>query len=238
MPLFDESTIEASHQRLASFISADIEALQACTDLVRKALLAQDHPRTDINAHRSYLAASMIGFRIVNHAGAATSLLDRGYFAEAVSLMRNIAEIGMQLLDISERPKHLLEWSVAGGFRENRKFRRHELKGRVKDQLKLVYFDKYFDEFSELGTHSSSVTIILHHDGERLQIGPHHNPRLFTLGYRDLSQLVWHASEIGKLAYEKIFGVSPAALFPIEAERFDRTWIGISGPADDKAWAG
>ena len=220
MPLFDETMVEASHHRLASLVFADIRALTASTDLATKALLAQDFPRSDADEHRKFLAASVVGFRLIHGAGATTKLIDAGYFVQAIALMRDIAELGMLYLDFSEHPDHLIEWSRSAGKYQNRKFRAPKLRERISDKAKVDFLDDYFDFFSELGTHPSSISIQLHHGVERFHIGPHVNAKLFATTYRELSRLVWHVCDAGGIAYKALFDADPAETHPQEFELF------------------
>jgi hypothetical protein len=227
MSIFDESIVEAGHQRLASTISAEIEALVASTDLIRKALLHQDRPRNDPDCHADYLAASSLGFRIVNNVGAASRLLDCGYFVQAAALFRDIAEIGMLVLAFSATPDSLRDWrnSVEKRYRT---FGRTKLREMAADRVKFNFLDQYFNAYSEYGAHPSSISIIAHHDGLQFQIGPHVNAELYRKSYRELAVLTWHVTDAAGDAYKSIFKSDLSQTFPDEAQRFAHAWNSIA----------
>lgn len=229
MSIFDESVseVEASHQRLASVVSDEVEVLVACADLIRKTLLYQDIARHDAEEHADYLAVSQLGFRLVNDMGAATKLLDCGYFVQAAAVIRDIAEIGMLALYFAQEPEKARAWRLALNERY-KKFGRRALSGKVNDGRKFAFLDRHFNTFSEYGTHPSSTAIIAHFDGTRLHIGPHFNEALYRYTIRDLAILSWHVTDACGDAYLKLFHVSVADLYPAETHRFVRSQSSIA----------
>ncbi|MBP2561081.1 hypothetical protein J2857_003850 [Neorhizobium galegae] len=232
MSIFDEREVEAGHHRLASAISAQVEVLVASTDLLRKALLHQDVARHDPEEHADYLAASQLGFRIVNQVGAATKLLDCGYFVQAAGLLRDIAEIGMLALYFTEIPEDVRQWRKLSGKDQWKKFSPMKLntKPRLKGTARFASLYEKFHFFSDYGTHPSSTSIIAHHDGNRFHIGPHVNAQLYINTYSDLANLTWHTTDACGNAYFSIFSVSAADLYPKETQRFIESWNGIAPP--------
>ncbi len=230
MAIFDESSIEASHNRLASAISAQVEALAASVDLIRKALLYQDIGRSDAENHADYLAVSQLGFRVVNDVGAATKLLDCGYFVQAAGLLRDISEIGMLALHFSVSPQEITLWRSLDGRRQSNKFGPKTLRenAKLRDSNKLSYLDERFRLFSDYGTHPSTTSIIAYHDGLRFHIGPHFNENIYLKTYHDLADITWHVTDACGDAYYAIFKVSAADILPAEMQRFQLAWNGIA----------
>lgn len=233
MSIFDESEVEAGHHRLASAVSAQVDVLVASVDLIRKALLHQDIARADPEEHADYLAISQLGFRVVNHVGAATKLLDCGYFVQAAGLLRDITEIGMLALYFTEVPEDVRQWRKLTGKDQWKKFGPMKLnaKPQLKDSARFAFLYEKFHFFSDYGTHPSSTSIIAHHDGNRFHIGPHINKRLYVNTYSDLANLTWHTTDACGDAYFSIFNVSAAGLYPTETRRFIQSWDGIAHSA-------
>lgn len=227
MSIFDESDVEAGHLRLASAISESWEILAASTDLIRKVLLAEDRIRTKEPERRTYIAASVLDFRIVNGAGAATKLLDYGYFIQATGLFRDISEFGMLMLLFSEQPRELEVWRQAESDR-HKMFGRSQLKQKIKNLDEFDFFNNYFNAFSEFGTHPSAVSVVAHLDGSDWHIGPHVNERLYIDGYRDLSLLVWRTTNACGATYKAIFGAVAGEDFAIEVARYQNAWERIA----------
>jgi hypothetical protein len=223
MSIFDESSVEAGHKRLASSISTSVEALAASTDLIRKVVLYEDKARIDAGEHADYLTASILSCRIVNDVGAATKLLDCGYFTQAASMYRDISETAMLMMYFSERPEELKIWREAGESRY-KKFSRGNLSVNIADKKRFDFFNKYFNSFSEFGTHPSPASIVAHLSGNQRHIGPHVNEELYILLYRDLSILVWDATDICGIAYKAIFKDETESIFPSETARFRSAW--------------
>lgn len=231
MSIFDEREVEASHHRLASTISAQVEVLVASADLIRKALLHQDIVRSDPEEHADYLAVSQqFGFRLVNDIGAATKLLDSGYFVQAAGLLRDIAEIGMLALYFVEAPKEVRRWRKLTGRDLSNAFGPGALRLKLKGSAKLAFLNERFRLFSDYGTHPSPTSIIAHHDGIRFHIGPHINEQLYMTTYSDLANLTWHTTDACGDTYFSIFNVSAADLYPTETQRFIESWNGIAPP--------
>ncbi|WP_281977275.1 hypothetical protein [Pseudorhizobium flavum] len=230
MAIFDESNVEASHHRLASSISAQVEALAASVDLIRKALLYQDIGRDEPKDHGDYLAVSQLGFRVVNDAGAASKLLDCGYFVQAAGLLRDLAEIGMLSLHFSNVPQDITLWRSLNGRKQADKFGPQALrkKPHLKDCSKLSYLDARFRLFSDYGAHPSTTSIVAHHDGVRFHIGPHFNEYLYVNTYRDLADLTWHVTDACGDAFHAIFRIAVADILPAETQRFSLAWKGIA----------
>lgn len=229
MSIFDESSVEASHNRLASSVCAQVEALAASVDLIRKALLYQDIGRHDPKDHGDYLAVSQLGFRVVNDVGAATKLLDCGYFVQAASLLRDIAEIGILALHFAVSPRDITLWRSLNGPNQSNQFGPKVLrKGHLQGSDKLAYLDERFRLFSDYGTHPSTTSIVAHHDGARFHVGPHFNEDIYLSTYRDLADLTWHFTDACGDAYCAIFKVSVADILPAETQRFRLAWNGIA----------
>ncbi|WP_454287305.1 hypothetical protein [Rhizobium arsenicireducens] len=230
MSIFDESSVEASHNRLASSVSAQVEALAASVDLIRKALLYQDIGRHDPKDHGDYLAVSQLGFRVVNDVGAATKLLDCGYFVQAASLLRDIAEIGILALHFAVSPRDITLWRSLNGRNQSNQFGPPALrrKPHLKDSSKLSYLDERFNLFSDYGAHPSTTSIIAHHNGVRFHIGPHFNENIYIDTYRDLADLTWHVTDACGDAYCAAFHISVADILPSETQRFRLAWNGIA----------
>lgn len=214
-----------------------MEVLVASADLIRKALQYQDIQREKPEEHADYLAISQLGFRVVNDIGAATRLLDCGYFVQAAGLCRDIAEVGMLALLFSEKPETLRDWRTAGELRY-RRFGRPALKGEISQAEKFQLLDGFFNTFSQFGTHPSAETLIAHHDGSHFHIGPHINKRLYIDLHRDLAFLTWHTTDACGDAYRAIFGIRAEELFPEETQRFIDSWEAISGPRPDDSSIG
>jgi len=114
--------------RLAFSINKQIEVLVACTDLIRKSGLAWRAQSEDNEDIADYLAASsQIAFRVVNDVGAATKLIDCGYFAQAGTLCRAIAEAGLLALFFSEYPGELRRWRTIPTSKRYKVFSRSQL---------------------------------------------------------------------------------------------------------------
>lgn len=223
MALFDETEVEAGHLRLAFLVSRELAACFVCADLIRKVLLAHvelEGQQPDDRADR--LAAETLGYRVVNAAGAVSKLIDAGYFVQAASLFRDIAETGMLFLYFAEKPTELRNWRLSEGRERYRRFGRSKLKDLVQDQAKFSDLDSLFDTYSEFGTHPSAVSIIGHSDGSNLYIGPHINPDLYVKFYQQLADLLWHVTYMGRLAYGAVFKEGPNGLFNEEIERFEK----------------
>ncbi|KQZ78239.1 hypothetical protein ASD64_12915 [Mesorhizobium sp. Root157] len=203
MGIFDESDIEASHKRLASSIHIYVEALCAATDLIRKALLLAPTSSNDAERAGDLIAGSVLGYRVVNDIGAATKLIDCGYFAQGSALFRDIAEIGMLALLFSKKPEQLREWRKAGKRRHG-EFGRSSIKKILGGEVEFLFFDYYFDAFSQFGTHPSAESIYFHVENNMFQIGPHYNGNVYVKSYHHLAILVSHA---------RIYAVEPTNLY-------------------------
>ncbi|QGG90295.1 hypothetical protein GH983_07360 [Agrobacterium sp. MA01] len=232
MSIFDTSSVEAGHRRLASSLSPQLEVLAASEELIRKALLFQDVPRGDQQNHADYLAVSQLGFRVANDLGAAMKLLDCGYFVQAASLLRDLCEIGMLALHFSIAPQDIRVWRSLNGQDQSNKFGPKALRKSLRPTLneKLSYLDQRFRLFSDYGTHPSATSIIAHHDGERFQTGPHLNEGLYLTTYRELAHITWHVTDACGDAYCAIFQTSVEEILPAECQRFQLAWNGISAP--------
>jgi hypothetical protein len=230
MSIFDTSSVEASHRRLASSLSPQLEALAASADVIRKALLYQDVARSDPQDHSDYLAVSQLGFRVSNNAAATTKLLDCGYFVQAASLLRDLCELGMLALHFSISPQDLRLWRSLSGRNQSNQFGPKALRKSLGPVLnkKLSYLDQRFRLFSDYGSHPSVTSIIAHHDGERFHIGPHFNQSIYVNTYRDLAEITWHVTDACGDAYRAIFRKSVAEIFPVESQRFQLAWKAIS----------
>ncbi|WP_037074222.1 hypothetical protein [Rhizobium sp. PDO1-076] len=230
--IFDESRVEASHNRLASTLSPQLEALAASVDLIKKALLHQDVDRIDPKDHADYLAVSQLGFRVFNDVGAATKLLDCGYFVQAASLLRDLSEIGMLALHFSVSPQDVARWRSLDGRQQYDRFGPRALRESLKLKFsdKLSYLDQRFRLFSNYGTHPSTTSIIAHHDGDRFHVGPHFNENIYINTYRDLADLAWHVTDACGDAYCAIFNTSVADILPAETQRFQQAWNRIAPP--------
>lgn len=223
MGIFDESDIEASHNRLASSIHIYLEALCAATDLIRKALILAPNNPTDAERAGDLLAGSVLGYRVVNDAGAATKLVDCGYFAQGSALFRDIAEIGMLALLFSKDPGQLREWRKAGEKRYGQ-FSRGQMKVKVGADPEFLFFNNYFDVFSQFGTHPSAESIYFHIENDRFQIGPHYNENLYIKSYHDLAILVCRTTQICGFVYKSLFNLDAEIHFPVENKRFTAAW--------------
>ena len=228
MSLFDESSVEAGHHRLASSISGEVEVLNAATDLICKALLAQDKPRDDPEEHARFLTISMLGFRIVNGVAATTKLLDCGYFVQAAGLCRDIAEVGMLALHFAEEPGEIAVWQKLTGKKQHEQFGPGALRRKVLDKGKIRILDQSFKTFSDYGTHPSTASIIAHHDGTHFQFFPYINEPLFINTYKDLAVLTWRSTDACGDAYRAIFGLGVNEILPLQTKRFADSWNGIA----------
>ncbi|WP_105401109.1 hypothetical protein [Neorhizobium sp. T7_12] len=232
MSIFDEREVEAGHHRLASTVSAQVEVLVASADLIRKALLHLSVARHDPEEHADYLAISqLLGFRLVNDIGAATKLLDSGYFVQAAGLLRDIAEIGMLALYFVEAPNEVRRWRKLTGRNLSNEFGPGALRLKLKGSAKLAFLNERFRLFSDYGTHPSPTSMIAHHDGTRFHIGPHVNEQLYVTSYSDLANLTWHTTDACGDAYFRIFNVYAADLYPTETQRFIQSWNEIAPPS-------
>ncbi|MDP3522951.1 MAG: hypothetical protein Q8S27_00120, partial [Hoeflea sp.] len=220
MSLFDESEVEAGHKRLASKVLVEMEVLIASTDLIRRALTANDLARTDPEEHADYLAASQLAYRAVNGVGAATRLLDCGYFIQATAICRDIAEVRMLALLFSEKPDELRRWRKVPRDERHRKYGRSKLGRGIMAQDRYSYFNTYFNTFSEFGTHPSAESILAHHDGRQFQIGPHVNERLYVTIHTDLAHLMRRITEVFDQVYSTMDGIDLTTELPSEIARF------------------
>jgi hypothetical protein len=219
MSIFDESVVEAGHQRLAFAVSNDNEALAASIDVVRKILLSPNAWTKSKAGQHSELAAMVLGFRVINGVGATTKLLDCGYFIQAAAILRDISEVGMLMLFFAENPNELQIWSEAIEKRHG-KFGRQTLKARIADKARFGLFDEFFHAFSEFGTHPSPASAIAHLDDMKLQFGAHVNETMYVTLSRDLSILVCQTTEACGLAYTTVFGPLPEVEFAQEFMRY------------------
>jgi len=231
LAIFNEDEVVGSHQRLATLISEEMEALSAAADIIRKAIQSARFPEASSERYSDFLAASQIGLRVVNNAGACSQLIDRGYFAQAASHIRDTAETAMLMQLFSEDPAQVRIWRTSGD-RRYALFGRSKLREKVKQRDKFAFFDGYFDTFSQFGGHPSAETIIVHHDGKNFQIGPHFNQNLYLWTYRDLAITTWQATDIGGELWNAMVGYEISEKFPDEVERFGVSWAGISKPLD------
>jgi len=206
-------------------------ALGAATDIIRKAILSFRFPSVSYEESADFLAASHIGLRVVNNAGACSQLIDRGYFAQAASHIRDTAETGMLALRFSEDPTQVEIWRKAEDQRHSM-FGRSALRKKIGHREKFDWFDQYFNAYSQYGGHPSAETIIAHHDGTNFQIGPHFNKKLFLLTYRDLAAVTWRATDICGDLWKAMVGSEISENFPEEVDRFSACWEGISQPLD------
>lgn len=220
--IFDESEVEAGHRRLAFSISPQIAILKASIELIRSAILREDKIRNDPEEHADYLAVSQLGFRIVNDVGAATKLLDCGYFIQAAGLLRDLSEIGMLALFFADAPGEVRQWRKLQGRQQSSKYGPTALRKKLQLQNseKLAFLDERFQLFSDYGAHPSSTSIIAHHDGKRFHTGPHVNETLYINTYKDLAHLVWCVTDACGDAYASIFGMYVADVCPDEARQF------------------
>lgn len=219
MAIFDESDIEAAHRALAHSERLELGTLTQIADLLHKSIRHVDFPRTDPTKHRQFLAASILGYRLRNNIGAATRLLDCGYFVQAASLGRDIAEIGMLFLYFHAYPEKFDRW-IDAGERRYREFGRPKIKN---DTTQYKELNKYFDLFSEFGTHPSSITIFAHHDGVNFQIGPHFNPQHHSIILYDLTRVCWLAAIEAAAFYTVMFQLDIESLFPTELAALNET---------------
>lgn len=226
MSLFDESKVEAGHQRLASSILKHIEALAASVDIVEKALMAENKVRSDSSEHADYKAISILGYRVINDVAAATKLLDCGYFIQAAALGRDIAEVGMLALYFAEKPEKISEWRLA---EENRRklFGRPALKSNILNIKRFEFLDKYFGLFSGFGTHPSADSIVALHDGQQFQRFPYVNEKLYIDIHSDIAFVTWHVVDAFGDAYRAFFHKDPSYLFPTETARFQSSFGAI-----------
>lgn len=221
MSIFDTSSVEAGHRRLASSLYQYTAALEATGVLVDAALLRQNFVRSDPQGQVRFLALSQLGFRLVNDIGAAIKLLEAGYFVQSAAFGRDMAEIGMLAIHFAGSPDDLLKWARLEGKHRYRSFGRSQLKSTVAPE-DFTYFNDRFDFFSEFGTHPSFQSIAAHMDGEQLHVGPHINQSLFQNTYRELATLAWRAADVGGLVYKAVFDLSVAELLPNEFASFMR----------------
>jgi hypothetical protein len=218
--LFDESEVEAGHSRVASTVSNSIEVLRASSEIILKVLLAKDGECVNSAERLKYLAASTLGFRVVNDAGAAAKLFDCGYFVQSAALIRDISEIGMLMLLFTEQPSELSHWAVSESDRY-KKYGRSELKRKIIRKEKFAIFNNYFDEYSEFGTHPSALSLGAHIAPDGMHIGPHVNKKLYLHGYTDLAQIVIHTTDSCGSAYEAAFGSLDREVLAAEFARFN-----------------
>lgn len=219
MSIFDTSSVEAGHRRLASSLSQYTAALEATGILVDAALLRQNFVRPDPEEQSRFLALSQLGFRLVNDIGAAIKLLEAGYFVQAAAFGRDMAEIGMLAIHFAGNPDDLSRWTRLEGTDRHNAFGRSKLKKRVAPD-EFDYFDDQFNFFSGFGTHPSFQSIAAHWDGERLHVGPHINHSLYRNSYRQLAVLAWRAADVGGLVYKAVFHDTVATLVPTEFTSF------------------
>ncbi|RCW27961.1 hypothetical protein DFR48_102455 [Ciceribacter lividus] len=214
--------------RLAFSLSAQFEVMDASLDLIEKAVLLQDIGRSDPEDHATYLAVSVLAFRATNDMRAAKKLLNCGYFVQAASLLRDIAEIGMLALYFAEFPERLPDWRRSEGTNRHNRYGRSKLRKAISEQGKFEYLDQYFDLFSEYGTHPSSASIMAHHDGQRFYVGPHFNETIYRRSIMDLASLVWHVTDACGSAYRSLFNTSLEDALAKELARFSKSWDGIA----------
>lgn len=219
MSIFDTSSVEAGHRRLASSLSEYSAAFEATAVLVDKALLRQNFLRPDPEEQARFLALSQLGFRLVNDIGAAIKLLEAGYFVQAAAFGRDMAEIGMLAIHFAGNPDDLSKWTKLEGRQRHQSFGRPQLK-KTEAPEEFDYFNNEFNFFSEYGTHPSFQSIAAHWDGEQLHVGPHINQSLFQNSYKRLAVLAWRAANIGGLVYEAVFTHPVAELLPKEFNLF------------------
>lgn len=226
MSLFDESEVEAGHQRLASSVSVHTETLTASVDLIEKTLMADNKVRINSADNADYKAISILGYRVVNDVAAATKLLDCGYFIQAAALGRDISEVGMLALYFAEKPDKISEWRLSE--KQRRKlFGRPALKSGILNTKKFDFLDKYFSLFSGFGTHPSAASIVAHYDGIQLQRFPYVNEKLYLDIHTDIAFLTWHVVDAFGDTYRAIFRKDAQDLFPAETDRFRSSFEGI-----------
>lgn len=221
MSIFDTSSVEAGHRRLASSLYKYTLTLEAIAALIDAALLKQNFVRPDVDEQASFLGLSQLGFRLVNDVGAAIRLLECGYFVQAAAFGRDLAEIGMLALYFAERPNDILEWTRLEGVDRYRKFGRSKLQIKISDKNRYDWFNQWFDLFSEYGIHPSGKSIVAHSDGITLHVGPHVNEALFCNTYRDLTELAWRAAQAGGFAYKSLFHADIVDVAPQEQANLD-----------------
>ncbi|WP_185969998.1 hypothetical protein, partial [Rhizobium straminoryzae] len=160
--------------------------------------------------------------RIINDVGAATKLLDCGYFVQAASLLRDLSEIGILALLFASSPDELRRWRKLQGRKQSNEYGVAALRRRpeLQNSEKRAFLDQRFRLFCDYGAHPSSTSVIAHHDGKMFHTGPHVNETLYINTYRDLAHLVWCVTDACVDAYASIFGVSAADVCPDETRKF------------------
>lgn len=223
MAIFDESEVVAGHEKFATLVKGYVEEIAASTDLIRKAVLFADRPRTDPEEHADFLAGSQLILRIVNNAGACSVLCERGYFIQAAAQLRDIAEIAMLVLVFSEEYTKLRHWRKLEGETRYKEYNRSKLNKMLSQNASKKYYDwfnLYFDLYSEYGTHPTGNSIIFHYEGNSFNIGPHVNKNLYVNLYADLSVLVIRATDICFGLWNNVLKDDIETTFPKELARY------------------
>lgn len=211
-------------------------ALGACTNLIRSAVFeSQGLQRRNTVDRESWLDASVLVLRISNDADASSVLIDRGYFLQAAALMRSIAETAQLLLVFADDPGQIEKWRLLRGKDRFNKFGHGKLKSKLGTpdlRAKFEWLEIRFDLFSEYGGHPSAVSSMAHRSGDQLHLGPHINEHLYISTYKDLVQLVWHATDICGLLWEATMEFPLEELLPRERELFLDAWPTIAPPVN------
>lgn len=219
--IFDETEIEAGHQRLASSISSEMEALVASTDLIRKSALNWKPATSDHEDQLDYLAAStQLALRIVNDVGAASKLIDCGYFVQSAALLRSVAEVGMLTLLFSQIPSDLRVWRNIEDGKRHSKFGRPRLTKTIFDQAKFTTLNSFFNAFSEYGVHPSSTSITANLNNNKIYPGAHLNELLYKKTYLEMARLCWLSTDVLGDAAFALFAFAPEDHFPDEVKRY------------------
>lgn len=219
--IFDETEIEAGHQRLASSISSEMEALIASTDLIRKCALTWKPASSDHDVQLDYLAAStQLALRTVNDVGAASKLIDCGYFAQSAALLRSVAEVGMLALLFNEIPSDLRVWRNIEDGKRHSIFGRARLAKTISDQARFTALNSFFNAFSEYGVHPSSTTITANINNNNIFPGAHLNEPLYKKTYLEMARLCWLSTDVLGDAAFALFAFAPEEHFPDEVKRY------------------
>jgi hypothetical protein len=170
------------------------------------------------------LGSTTLALKVVNDAGAASVLIDRGYFAQAAAIIRGVTEASILFLHFAAEPSRAIEWERLSGKERHSEFSSSKLKNRISSRAKFDWMYDKFGLFSEYGGHPSGAIIIAHHDGAGIQRGAHVNISNYWMHYAELAIIVWHAVDSIGDYWISVVGVDFEQALPISHSAYMEAW--------------
>jgi hypothetical protein len=226
LAISNEDAIVALHRGAAINLQKEYDLIHCSVALLAKAL---EKISADVSLLKpAYTNTLTPIFVLINRAigdcCSAIHLNEMGYFAQAGSLLRVVAETGMLLLVFAETPEEIEKWQSLKGKDLYNKFGQKELKKKLQANKgkECAFFGQYLALYSDFGSHPSPTMIISQHDGRQFRIGANPNVEIFSNSIRDQAQVLAHFILSCETLADVLLSKSFEDIIPFHVSEFKR----------------